>query len=288
MASVIQNWERPSRRRTVRHDIHVPIDVTVLRSGIPDTLPGRVLNLGEGGVAALLAGELLPAEPVAIEIFLPRASTPLRMRAQVKHYDKLRSGMQFVGVSAEQRAQIMGCTGAGKTEKHVEPPAEVPATDPVTASTDGNSGQPSRPGRKKLLGLILLLVVVAALSAGWWWGHWNREWQNLEVGLHDRQTPAESILPQAHIPAEVMQRLIIHRVDPDYPAAARSQNLQGIIVLDVTVGRDGSVVDVRARNGPDILAQAAVNALRWWRFQPYFIDRQASVVETTVAVEFKP
>ena len=66
------------------------------------------------------------------------------------------------------------------------------------------------------------------------------------------------------------------------------KNLQGIIVLDVTVGRDGSVVGVRARNGPDILAQSAVNALRWWRFQPYFIDGQASVVETTVAVEFKP
>jgi TonB family protein len=286
MASVIQNWERPSRRRTVRHDIHVPIDVTVLRSGIPDTLPGRVLNLGEGGVAALLAGELLPAEPVAIEIFLPRASTPLRIRAQVKHYDKLRSGMQFVGVSAEQRTQILGCAGPSKTEKPVELPAEVLSTDPVTASTGGNSGPPSRPARKKLFIIILLLVI--SLSAGWWWGHWNREWQNLEAGLHDLQTPGESIQPQAHIPADVMQRLISHRVEPDYPAAARSQNLQGIIVLDVTVGRDGSVVGVRARSGPEILAQAAVNALRWWRFQPYFIDGQASVVETTVAVEFKP
>jgi protein TonB len=64
--------------------------------------------------------------------------------------------------------------------------------------------------------------------------------------------------------------------------------LQGVIVLDVVVGRDGSVLDVRAQNGPEVLARAAADALRWWRFEPYRIDGKAVVVETTVAVEFKP
>ena len=85
-----------------------------------------------------------------------------------------------------------------------------------------------------------------------------------------------------------MEKLVTHRVDPDYPEAARPANLQGVIVLDVVVGRDGSVVDMRALNGPDVLAQAAMDALRWWRFEPYRVDGRPVVVETTVAVEFKP
>jgi protein TonB len=54
------------------------------------------------------------------------------------------------------------------------------------------------------------------------------------------------------------------------------------------VGRDGSVVNVKALNGPEILGQAAVDALRWWRFEPYRVDGKPVVVETTVAVEFRP
>jgi protein TonB len=85
-----------------------------------------------------------------------------------------------------------------------------------------------------------------------------------------------------------MEKLVIHRVDPDYPAAARPSNLRGVIVLDVVVGSDGSVVETHALNGPDVLAQAAIDALKWWRFEPYRVNGQPVVAETTVAVEFKP
>ncbi|MGC2401005.1 MAG: energy transducer TonB, partial [Acidobacteriaceae bacterium] len=97
-----------------------------------------------------------------------------------------------------------------------------------------------------------------------------------------------TIQPQAHVPAEVMEKLVTHRVDPDYPAGARPAHLQGVIVLDVVVGRDGKVAQVRALNGPEILAQAAIEAMRWWRFEPYRVNGDPEAVETTVAVEFKP
>jgi outer membrane biosynthesis protein TonB len=47
-------------------------------------------------------------------------------------------------------------------------------------------------------------------------------------------------------------------------------------------------MEVRALNGPEVLAQAATEALRWWRFEPYRVDGKAMVVETKVAMEFKP
>jgi protein TonB len=61
-----------------------------------------------------------------------------------------------------------------------------------------------------------------------------------------------------------------------------------VIVLDVVVDRDGSVIDVHALNGPEVLSRAAADALRWWRFEPYRVEGQPVVVKTTVAVEFKP
>jgi protein TonB len=81
--------------------------------------------------------------------------------------------------------------------------------------------------------------------------------------------------------------LLVHKVDPEYPAAARQEKLQGVIVLEVVVGRDGTVLETRALNGPDVLAQAAMEALRWWKFEPYSVQGKPAVVETTVAVEFK-
>ena len=84
-----------------------------------------------------------------------------------------------------------------------------------------------------------------------------------------------------------MQKLLVHRVQPVYPAEARKEGLEGIIALDIIVGRDGSVVRMRPLNGPDMLARAAMDALRWWKFEPYRMNGEPAVVETTVAVEFK-
>jgi TonB family protein len=238
-------------------------------------------------VGALVAGELLPGEAVGVEILLPSATDPLRTRALVRHYDRLRYGMEFVGLSLEQQAAIRGWAGEAKAEVEVSIRPKVAkeiGKGLVKSGLDGGGVRPpSR--RRNRRGWILLLLSAAILLAVLWW-RWNRSWEDLESGLQrNRDTVAR---PQTHVPADVMQKHVIHRVDPDYPAAARPEKLHGVIVLDVIVGRDGSVADMHAQNGPEILARAAMEALRWWRFEPYRVDGQPVVVETTVAVEFKP
>ena len=84
-----------------------------------------------------------------------------------------------------------------------------------------------------------------------------------------------------------MRKLLVHRVEPTWSAEARKANLQGMIALDSVVGRDGAVVSMHALNGPEVRAQAALGALRWWKFEPYRVNGEPAVVETTVAVEFK-
>ena len=288
MAAHVEGREQPSRRRGLRYRVQAPVDVTVLRSGIPDTLPGRAINLGESGVAAVLAGELVPGEAVGVEVRLPLVADPLRTRALVRHHDKLRSGMEFVGLSEEQQAAIRDWAGEVKAE--LEP--GVRAKSPIEAaagkgSESGGSGGTRPPTRSLGRGWIFLLVSLAMLLAVLLW-RWNRGWEELESSLPKNEKAVALLQSQVQVPADEMEKRVIHRVDPDYPAAARPGNLQGVIVVDVVVGRDGSVAGVRALNGPEVLAQAATDALRWWRFEPYRIDGLPVVVETKMAVEIKP
>jgi TonB family protein len=284
-----QGRDQPSRRRGLRYRVQTSLDVTVLRSGIPDTLPGRLVNLGEGGVAAVLSGELVPGEAVGIEISLPLVAGLLRTRALVRHHDKLCSGMEFVGLSAEQQAAIRNWAGEAKAEPELGVGAKLPIEAAAGKGSESRaSGGEQPPTRKRRgQGWMFLLLSAAILLAVLWW-RWNRGWEDLESSLQKSGKTMDAPQPQAQVPADVMEKLVTHRVDPDYPAAGRPSNLQGVIVLDVVVGRDGSVVDVRALNGPELLAQAAIDALRWWRFEPYRVEGQPVVVETTVAVEFKP
>jgi TonB family protein len=284
----VQWRDQPSRRRGQRYLVQAPLDVTVLRSGIPDTLPGRAVNLAEGGVAAVLAGELLSGEAVGVEMRLPMTADPLRARAVVRHHDKLRAGMEFVGLSLEQQSAIRDWAEAAKAKAEPAVRPKMPVEAAGKGSESGGSGGAQPPPRKRRFrGWIFPLLTAAILLAVLWW-RWNRGWEDLESGIQRNEQALEPLRPQAHVPADVMEKLVKHRVDPDYPESARPGNLQGVIVLEVVVGRDGSVVDVRALNGPEALARAATDALRWWRFEPYKVDGQPAVVETTVAVEFKP
>jgi TonB family protein len=286
----MKNPEKPpqkgkkARRRFSRYRVQAPMDVTVLRSGIPDTLPGRTLNLGEQGISALLSGELKPGEFVGVEVRLPMSDDPLRTRALVRYHDRLRCGMEFVGLSIEQKGSIRDWVKRFKaqTESGVTEGPELEHRNSGTSATPP-SGGPMRRRRARNLGIAF--VVVAVLVAASWW-RWNRNWKELESGLSTKSS-AQVEPAQTRVSAQEMEKLLLHRVEPEYPQAARQAGLQGVIALQVIVGRNGDVLQLKPLNGPDVLARSAMDALRWWRFAPYRIDGEPVVVETTLAVEFK-
>jgi TonB family protein len=288
----IQGWNGVSRRRVPRFRTQAPVDVTVLRAGAPDTVPGRSVNVCERGIAVVLAGELLPGETVSLDVRLSPSAEPLHAKATVRYHDKLRCGFEFLAMSPEQRVAIREWAREARAETEISkfPAASANTINALAAArsekaVSGWSG--SSNGSRKSLGrtgwLAVLLALVIGASVFWW--RWDRGWKELEAGLKDFNSSAEPA--PIHVPTEKMQKLLVHKVDPVYPEEARKHEMQGIIALDIVVSREGSVVNMRPLNGPDVLARAAMDALRWWKFSPYLVNGAPVTVETTMAVEFK-
>jgi TonB family protein len=79
----------------------------------------------------------------------------------------------------------------------------------------------------------------------------------------------------------------IKRVNPEYPSMALSARLQGVVILETTIGTNGKVSDVRVVRSIPLLDAAAVAAVRQWEYEPPIVNGRGVPVITRVAVEFK-
>jgi protein TonB len=83
-----------------------------------------------------------------------------------------------------------------------------------------------------------------------------------------------------------MEGNLIHRVEPIYPAIAKQARIQGIVLLRATISKDGSIENLQLLSGHPMLAQAAIGAVRHWRYRPYYLNGDPVEVETQVTVKF--
>jgi periplasmic protein TonB len=81
--------------------------------------------------------------------------------------------------------------------------------------------------------------------------------------------------------------LLLQKVQPSYPEQARRAGLQGSVVLRAWIGRDGTIRDVKLIRGSLLLGQAAYQAVRQWRYQPYMLNGRAVEAQTYVTVDFR-
>jgi len=99
------------------------------------------------------------------------------------------------------------------------------------------------------------------------------------------RSPSEGLATPTRAPALSGTRLI-HRVLPEYPAQARVQNIQGPVVLDVQIGGSGEVANVDVVSGDPLLADAAVQAVKQWRYKPYVVDGRSIESQTRITIKF--
>ena len=79
---------------------------------------------------------------------------------------------------------------------------------------------------------------------------------------------------------------LLQRVEPEYPEDARQRHIEGPVVLKVLVGTDGAVQELKVVSGDPLLAKAATDAVRRWRFQPHHLDNRLVEFETRITVNF--
>lgn len=271
-------------RKLPRHTAAVPLDVVVLRSGIPDRIPGRSLNISEGGVGLVTAGELFAGESVGLELFFPAMSLPIRARAVVRYQGQLRCGVELVGLSLQQREMLRSWLQEQGQETH-EPVKTTGTDETKPARVPRASASRAKRRAARIPGHMIRIAVLSILVVAFGWWHWQRGWSEIE-----EQLPAEKVAiaqPQVIVPADVMEQRLRHKVDPAYPEeAGAAAEPQSLVVLQAVIGTDGSVVRLQPVSGSEVLAMAAMDAVRWWRYEPYMINGQPAEVETTVLVQF--
>jgi TonB family protein len=81
-------------------------------------------------------------------------------------------------------------------------------------------------------------------------------------------------------------QIVSRPVEPNYPLLAKQMKVQGAVVLEALIGRDGNIQDLHILSGPTILSAAAREAVKQWRFKPYLQSGQAVETEARITVNF--
>jgi protein TonB len=88
------------------------------------------------------------------------------------------------------------------------------------------------------------------------------------------------------ISSGVTQGLLISRVTPQYPPIAKSARVQGTVVLQAIISKQGTIENLKVISGHPMLIQSAIDAVSRWRYKPYILNGEPVEVETTVNVNF--
>jgi periplasmic protein TonB len=100
------------------------------------------------------------------------------------------------------------------------------------------------------------------------------------------KSPVPKPVKRIRVASRVAEANLIHDVTPQYPPEAGRARLEGTVLLMAVIGKDGSVKDVRVESGLPILAQAAIDAVRQWRYKPYLIDGEPVEVDSRITINF--
>jgi protein TonB len=171
-------------------------------------------------------------------------------------------------VAPEPRAATQPAHSEPSNSEAYQAPILVPSPTPIGISNPHSSDVPGTTG----LGPIDLTGTASQ--------------DNPFTGRHSIPVVHSTMAPVQHIISHPMAANLIHKVLPAYPSAARAMGISGRVELQATISRTGTIENLRAMSGPRLLQQAAIDAVKQWRYQPFLLNGQAVEVETTIDVDF--
>ncbi|HXZ40091.1 MAG TPA: TonB family protein [Terriglobales bacterium] len=111
---------------------------------------------------------------------------------------------------------------------------------------------------------------------------------NAISGLVNVPTDVPHAAPQTlKVSQGVSQGLLVKKVAPVYPEQALQMKIQGPVQIMATINKDGNITNLKLVSGDPILARAAMDAVKQWKYQPYYLDSQPVDIQTDITVNFK-
>jgi protein TonB len=103
------------------------------------------------------------------------------------------------------------------------------------------------------------------------------------VSVAPTKAPASSI----HVSTGVLQGMLLAPIRPVYPAIAKAAHVEGSVVVEAVISRQGTIESLHVVSGPQMLQSAALEAIRAARYQPYRLNGEPTEVQTTITVHFR-
>jgi periplasmic protein TonB len=91
---------------------------------------------------------------------------------------------------------------------------------------------------------------------------------------------------RVRVSSGVSSGMLIRKVQPNYPQLAKQARIQGTVLLQAEISKDGTIQNLQLISGHPMLAPAAIEAVKQWRYKPYLLNGEPVAVETTVQVNF--
>ena len=88
------------------------------------------------------------------------------------------------------------------------------------------------------------------------------------------------------VPEAIIERMVTHRVQPAYPYELRASGVQGTVVLNVVISKEGRMEKLDVKSGPKLLIPETFNAVQLWQFKPYTVAGEPVEIRTTITVKF--
>jgi len=92
--------------------------------------------------------------------------------------------------------------------------------------------------------------------------------------------------PRARVGGNVIAANLISQVKPAYPQLARQARISGVVVLEAEINKEGSIENLKVITGHPLLIQAAIAAVKQWRYKPTLLNSEPVAVVTTITVNF--
>lgn len=105
--------------------------------------------------------------------------------------------------------------------------------------------------------------------------------------LDNPNAASKPVLQTLNVSQGVSQGLLIKKVQPNYPPSAIRMHVEGAVQLMATIGKTGNITSVKLLSGDPLLAQSAMDAVKQWKYKPYYLNGSPVEIQTQVTVNFK-